>query len=308
MRSASAPRGGEVLQQAAAGQQRHLLRGRELARAMLEAEIAHLRGRRADEGDAGRFAASRRTRRSRSGSRSRDGSPARRWRGPLRGCAPRSGSCRRARRRRRARPRPPAARAVRGGPRRSRPRPTSMPRRRAVRMMRQAMAPRLAMRILLNTSRPTTITRTGVGLKPLQGLLSCGQFEMSTSTSISARICDVAAGGGDAVRTMQRRPVGVHRHVHEEVDVGDHVALAAPVTAVGAAGSSRRRRAVLLRVMAVAQGVALARTRPADACRDRRRWWPVMRQPSGAPSLERSTVPVRQEDVALGARWCPGRE
>ena len=34
-----------------------------------------------------------------------------------------------------------------------------------------------------------TCTRIGVGLYALQGLFSWGQFEMSTSTSISARIC-----------------------------------------------------------------------------------------------------------------------
>src|SRR5207302_7963681 len=32
-----------------------------------------------------------------------------------------------------------------------------------------------------------TVTRMGVGLKPLQGLLICGQLEIATSTSISAR-------------------------------------------------------------------------------------------------------------------------
>ena len=37
------------------------------------------------------------------------------------------------------------------------------------------------------TPAPLTTTRTGVGSKPLHGLLICGQLEMSTSTSISAR-------------------------------------------------------------------------------------------------------------------------
>ncbi len=31
------------------------------------------------------------------------------------------------------------------------------------------------------------VTRIGVGSKPLQGLLICGQFEITQSTSISAR-------------------------------------------------------------------------------------------------------------------------
>ena len=49
------------------------LASRQRARGVLEAEALHLRGRRADEGDAGRFAGLRRSPRSRTGSRSRDG-------------------------------------------------------------------------------------------------------------------------------------------------------------------------------------------------------------------------------------------
>ncbi len=57
----------------------------------------------------------------------------------------------------------------------------------ACRMTRTAISPRLAMRTLVNiTRRPSTSTWMGVGLKPLQGLLICGQLEMTQSTSISA--------------------------------------------------------------------------------------------------------------------------
>ncbi len=69
----------------------------------------------------------------------------------------------------------------------------AMSMRRNVRTIRHAMAPRLAMSTFSSTSHthqrraaPAAInTRTGVGLKPLQGLLTCGQFEMTATTSIS---------------------------------------------------------------------------------------------------------------------------
>ncbi len=51
-----AQRVGDVVEQAAAGQQRHAVAFGQLARGVLEAEVAHLLRRRADEGDAGRLA------------------------------------------------------------------------------------------------------------------------------------------------------------------------------------------------------------------------------------------------------------
>jgi len=38
-------------------------------------------------------------------------------------------------------------------------------------------------------------TRIGVGLKPLHGLLTCGQFEITASASISARSATWQPGG-----------------------------------------------------------------------------------------------------------------
>ncbi len=58
--------------------------------------------------------------------------------------------------------------------------------RRSVRMMRTAISPRFATRTVWNMASPEISTRIGVGSKPLQGLLICGQFEMTQSTSISA--------------------------------------------------------------------------------------------------------------------------
>ena len=75
MRSAARRACVDVGQQAGAGQQRHARSRRQLARRVLEAERAHLLRRRADERDARRLAARRRTRRSRSGSRSPGGWP-----------------------------------------------------------------------------------------------------------------------------------------------------------------------------------------------------------------------------------------
>ena len=64
-------------------------------------------------------------------------------------------------------------------------------------MMRQAMAPRLAIRTLRNITAPVASqikTWTGVGLYALQGLFNCGQLLMSASTSISARISTYLPG------------------------------------------------------------------------------------------------------------------
>src|SRR6266851_5131763 len=50
-------------------------------------------------------------------------------------------------------------------------------------------------------------TRTGVGRKPLQGLLTCGQFEMTQSTSISARM-STWLPGCETPSTMASSPLG----------------------------------------------------------------------------------------------------
>ena len=73
-----------------------------------------------------------------------------------------------------------------------------------------------------------TIMRTGVGSKPLQGLLICGQFDTTTSTSISAR-SSTYLPGAEMPSTMPSVPSGSTGHVHEPVDVATHVALAQPV-------------------------------------------------------------------------------
>jgi hypothetical protein len=84
-------------------------------------------------------------------------------------------------------------------------------------------------------------TRIGVGLKPLQGLLTCGQLEMTQSTSVDD---GHLAGWLDG-------------HIHEEVDIGHNVPLAHAVLGdfeheIVAAGVQ------VPGVMAEAHGVALA--------------------------------------------------
>ena len=69
-----------------------------------------------------------------------------------------------------------------------------------------------------------TMMRMGVGRKPLQGLFTCGQLEISTRTSILGAQFHIAAGLRDAVIDGQLA-VRADGDVHEEVDVGDKVAL-----------------------------------------------------------------------------------
>ena len=101
-----------------------------------------------------------------------------------------------------------------------------------------------------------------MGSKPLQGLLICGQFEITTSTRICARRSTDEPGRGDAVDDAERA-VGLDRHVHEPVDVAGHVALA------HAAPRVREEEVVDARVLVpgvepVAQRVRLAAARAAD--------------------------------------------
>ena len=104
--------------------------------------------------------------------------------------------------------------------------------------------------------------RTGVGLKPLQGLLICGQLETSTMVSVSARTVSDLPGAGQAVDDAQC-PVGFDRHVHEEVDVRHDVPLAQ--TPFGALGEEVLRTGMLVHgVVAVAQRVRLLRAGAGD--------------------------------------------
>ena len=107
-----------------------------------------------------------------------------------------------------------------------------------------------------------TTMRTGVGSKPLHGLLICGQLLTTTSTSRSARRETDRPGRGDAVDDAERA-VRVDRHVHVPVDVGDQVALAQAVPA--ALGEEVLGARVLgPGVVAVAQRVRLLRARAAE--------------------------------------------
>ena len=175
--------------------------------------------------------------------------------------------------------------------------------------MRHAISPRFATRTLANTSDPGAPARTplagrhagshtrrriGVGFQPLHGLLSCGQLEITTSMSVSARISTYTPGRGDAVDDVEMA-VGGDGHVHEEVDVGDEVALAhavarEPVEEVVAAvvhgprvlpnrhvllsRCTRRRGVVATARVAtiVASTVALARQQAEPVVRKRLRW------------------------------------
>src|SRR5207245_889022 len=53
-----------------------------------------------------------------------------------------------------------------------------------------------------------TRRRIGVGFQPLHGLLSCGQFEITTSASVSA-CSSTYAPGREIPSTMSSRPSGV---------------------------------------------------------------------------------------------------
>ena len=88
-----------------------------------------------------------------------------------------------------------------------------------------------------------TTRRTGVGSKPLHGLLICGQLEMSTSTSHLGAQVHATVRGAEMPSTMPSVPSASDRHVHEPVDVGHEVALAEPAARRPRRGSSRRTRA-----------------------------------------------------------------
>jgi hypothetical protein len=68
-----------------------------------------------------------------------------------------------------------------------------------------------------------TSTSAGVGFQPLQGLLSCGQLEISTMTLHSARSSTYFPGA--EMPSSKVNPPWGHRHVHKEVDVGANIAL-----------------------------------------------------------------------------------
>ena len=68
-----------------------------------------------------------------------------------------------------------------------------------------------------------TSTSAGVGFQPLQGLLSCGQLEISTMALHSARSSTYFPAAGCHPRRSD--PLRRHRHVHKEVNVGADIAF-----------------------------------------------------------------------------------
>ena len=109
--------------------------------------------------------------------RSRDGSPRRRGPRPPTAIARRTGSCRAPGPARAAPRRRPSRRAGHRGPASENTATVLIPMRRAVRMIRHAISPRLAISRVSNIG--VRRCRIGVGSKPLHGLLICGQLEIS---------------------------------------------------------------------------------------------------------------------------------
>ena len=107
-----------------------------------------------------------------------------------------------------------------------------------------------------------TTMRTGVGSKPLHGLLICGQLEISTSTSISARR-STRSPGAEMPSTMPSVPSASTGTFMNQLMFDDEVALAEPVP--DALGEEVLDAGVLVRgVVAVAQRVRLPAARAAD--------------------------------------------
>ena len=154
MRSASVSASDGARKQPGARQQRHAVSLGDFARAVLQAELAHLCGCGADERNPRRLAGFGEIRIFAEKSVSRMNGFRARAPGGFQNPRAIEITLRGRRRSDPAPPRPPERRASNAGPLPNRPRPTFTPSRCRVRIIRHAMAPRLAIRTLEYTSVP----------------------------------------------------------------------------------------------------------------------------------------------------------
>ena len=143
------------------------------------------------------------------------------------------------------------------------------------------------------------------GYSALHGLFNCGQLEISTITSISARSSTYLPGAGNAVLEGQAA-FGRHRHVHEEVDVrGRCRASTAARRARRRAGSCRGSYACSAFPAHSAPCCSPARRRR-RACRDgrryRRRW-----SASDCRGSNTARCPSSDKGSSAGAACVAGR-